>query len=339
MKGEPSLSDIRGQDRAKALLEGILSGGLSSGALLLWGPEGVGKRSSMLALSRKILCGGDPGRSPCGRCLSCRMPLDRHPDFRLLAPGESSSLGIEAVRDLLRGTLEAPLISPLRIAVVDDAHLLTPEASNSLLKSLEEPSGNLLFVLVTPSPDRLLSTLLSRLLKVRFAPLSDAALQELVRTLRPDTPKDDAERAISMAGGSVGRLLSLLEAPPSDPVAGTRAFLGAIGSGGTVDQRAVAEAFPFLSEKEGFEVFLDGLERLLLSAERASAGLPALPGWSETPLPALYAREGPDFLRARLHDRIGEMRRLAVHNINRGLALEQFLGQIGEIFSSKGSGK
>ncbi|MHB8368758.1 MAG: AAA family ATPase [Leptospirales bacterium] len=339
MKGEPSLSDIRGQDRAKALLEGILSGGLSSGALLLWGPEGVGKRTSMEALSRKILCGGDPGFAPCGRCLSCRMPLDRHPDFRLLEPGETPSIGIDAVRDFLRGTLEAPLISPLRIAIVDDAHRLTPEASNSLLKSLEEPSGNLLFVLVTPAPDRLLSTLLSRLLKVRFAPLSETDLAALARTLRPESSPLEAERAVAMAGGSVGRLLSLLDAPPADPVAGTRSFLGAIGAGGKVDQQAVAEAFPSLSEKEGFEIFLDGLERLLLSAERVAAGLSALPGWSETSLPALYAREGPDFLRASLHDRIGEMRRLAVHNINRGLALEQFLGQIGELFSPKGNGK
>ena len=339
MKGETPLSAIRGQTRAIARCGEILSGGLSSGALLLWGPEGVGKRTTTLALVRRILCSETPSSAPCGRCHSCRTPLEAHPDFHVLEPGETQSIGIDAVRELLRGTLESPLVSPVRIALLDEVHRLTPEASNSLLKSLEEPSENLLFFLLSPSPDRLLPTLLSRLLKVRFSPLSDGDLIAIARELRPESSPEEIDKALILSGGSVGRLLTLVESPLSDPLSRVAGFLGALGPRGRIDFSAVAEAFPSLAEKEGFDVFLDAFERLLLSAERVAGGLSPLPEWRESSLPALYAHEGPDFLRGSLHDKIGEMRRISVHNINRGLALDQFLGWIGELFSPKGSEK
>ncbi|MGC8530250.1 MAG: AAA family ATPase [Leptospirillia bacterium] len=339
MTADPSLSSLRGQDRAIARLSRILSGGLRSGAILLWGPEGVGKRTTALALSRRILCAEPGEREPCGRCLSCRTPLATHPDFHVLDPGETQSIGIDAVRKLLRETLESSLVSPVRIALLDDVHRLTPEASNSLLKSLEEPSDNLLFFLLSPSPDRLLPTLLSRLLKVRFVSLSDGDLLAVARELRPESSPEEIERAGVLSGGSVGRLLTLLDSPLTDPLSRVASLLEGMGSGGRVDFAAVWESFPALAEKEGFDVFLDALERLLLSAERVAGGHAPLPEWAESPLPALYAAEGPDFLRGSLHDKIGEMRRLSVHNINRGLALEQFLGWIGELFSLNGSGK
>ena len=339
MKGETSLSAVRGQDRAIARLREILSGGLRSGAVLLWGPEGVGKRTATLALARQILCSGPGDTAPCGHCLSCRTALSNHPDFHVLEPGETQSIGIDSVRELLRQTLEAPLVSPVRIALLDEVHRLTPEASNSLLKSLEEPSENLLFFLLSPSPDRLLPTLLSRLLKVRFSPLSDGDLTAIVRECRPGSPPEELEKAVTLSGGSAGRLLTLVDAPLSDPLARVATFLGALGPRGRIDFAAVAESFPVLAEKEGFDIFLDAFERLLLSAERVAGGLFPLPEWRESSLPALYAREGPDFLRGSLHDKIGEMRRISVHNINRGLALEQFLEWIGETFSPKGSDK
>ena len=342
MTGDPSLlalSAIRGQERAVARLSRILAGGLRSGAVLLWGPEGVGKRTTALALSRRILCAEPGDGTPCGRCLSCRTPLASHPDFHVLEPGETQSIGIDAVRELLRGTLESSLVSPCRIALLDEVHRLTPEASNSLLKSLEEPADNLLFFLLSPSPDRLLPTLLSRLLKVRFVALSDGDLVSLARELRPESSPEEIERAGVLSGGSVSRLLALVDSPLSDPLSRVATLLGGLGSRGRVDFAAVGESFPALAEKEGFDVFLDALERLLLSAERVAGGHPPLPEWAGSPLPALYAAEGPDFLRGSLHDKIGEMRRLSVHNINRGLALEQFLGWIGELFSPKGSGK
>ncbi|EQD25353.1 MAG: DNA polymerase III, partial [Leptospirillum sp. Group IV 'UBA BS'] len=132
---------VRGHDRPMETVLRIVREGYTSGALLLWGPEGVGKRTAALSLCRTLLCGAGPERAPCGECPSCRTPLASHPDFRLLDRGEAASIGVDPVRALLSGTLEAPLLSPLRAAVIDEAHLLTPEGANSLLKTLEEPAG------------------------------------------------------------------------------------------------------------------------------------------------------------------------------------------------------
>ena len=334
--GIASSSVVRGHDRPMELLARIVREGLTSGAFLLWGPEGVGKRTAAVAFCRRILCSGENGRGPCGECPSCRTPLDRHPDFRLLDRGEAASIGVDAVRALLSGTLEAPLLSPVRAAVIDEAHLLTPEGANSLLKTLEEPANTQLFFLATSAPDRLLPTLRSRLLAVRFHPLSPQDLSALAREFLPDAAPEEVAALIPLAGGSLSRLTRLLDPADREVRAQAEAFLGAFRKGGGSDVAAVASSFAALAEKDSFDRFLDGLERLLLSAERHSAGAAPDPSWRESALPARYAGEIPDFARARIHDRIGDMRRMAVHNPNRGLALEQLLWELSEAFAAGG---
>ncbi len=318
------LSVLRGHDRTGSMILRIVREGLTSGALLLWGPEGVGKRTAGLAISRALLCSGPPEDAPCGDCPSCRTSLERHPDFRFLDRGEAASIGIEPVRELLRGTLEAPLLSPLRAVVIDDAHLLTTEGANSLLKTLEEPAPGLLFFLVTSAPDRLLPTLRSRLLSVRFRPLPESDLSLLARELFPEHSPEELASVLPISGGSVSRLALLLDPADRDVRERTKGFLGAFGSVPAIDMAAVTEGFSSLSDRESFDRFLDELERLLLSAERSLSGEKPLPSWEESALPIRYAEGADDFRRAQLHDKIGEMRRMAIHNINRGLALEQF---------------
>lgn len=325
---------VRGHDRPMETLARIVREGLTSGAFLLWGPEGVGKRTAALALCRRFLCSGDSSRGPCGDCPSCRTPLDRHPDFRLLERGEAASIGVDVVRGLLSGTLEAPLLSPLRAAVIDEAHLLTPEGANSLLKTLEEPANTQLFLLVTAAPDRLLPTLRSRLLAVRFRALPDPDLLALAREVVPEASPEEVAALLPLAGGSLARLYRLLDPADREVRAQTEAFLGAFRKGGGSDVAALTSSFAALSEKEAFDRFLDGLERLLLSSERNLAGESPDLSWSGSPLPGRYAGEIPDFARARIHDRIGDMRRMAVHNPNRGLALEQFLWELSSAFGS-----
>ena len=339
MKGASSVPGhlpLRGHDLQVETLLRIVREGLTSGAFLFWGPEGVGKRTAALFLCRTLLCAAPTGGSPCGECPSCRTPLERHPDFRLLDRGEAASIGIDAVRSLLSGTLEAPLLSPLKAAVIDEAHLLTPEAANSLLKTLEEPAGTQLFFLLTSTPDRLLPTLRSRLLKLRFRPLSESDLLILSEELFPEIPREQISPLIPEAGGSLSRLVLLLDPSSREIREGTSRFLGAFRPRGVADMAAVSGAFSLLSEKESFDRFLDALERLLLSAERHLAGEDPDPAWGGSPLPGRYAGGLPDFARAQIHDRIGDMRRMAVHNPNRGLALEQIFWQLEQAFSAGG---
>jgi len=327
---------VRGHDRPMETVLRIVREGYTSGALLLWGPEGVGKRTAALSLCRTLLCGAGPERAPCGECPSCRTPLASHPDFRLLDRGEAASIGVDPVRALLSGTLEAPLLSPLRAAVIDEAHLLTPEGANSLLKTLEEPAGGQLFFLVTSAPDRLLPTLRSRLLPVRFRPLSDPDLSELAREAFPEVSAEEIAPLLPEACGSLSRLALLLDPSGRKIRDGAVLFLGAFRPDGTADMAAVSEALSILSEKEAFDRFLDLLEGLLLSAERRLAREAPEPSWADSPLPERFVGGLPDFARARIHDRIGDMRRMAVHNPNRGLALEQVFWQLEQAFAAGG---
>lgn len=334
---EVSLRDIHGHDHEIGLLRRIVGKGLESGSLLLWGPEGVGKRTVALGLAREILCPGDQEGEACGKCDSCLTPLSRHPDFRFLDSGEEASIHLDRVREFVQGITELPLLSSLRVGIIDDAHRLTPQAANSLLKMIEEPPEKVLFFMVTSFPDSLLPTLRSRLLGIRFRPLSTPDLEKVARPLFPEQSGNDLAEAIALSGGSVARLSDLLGPSVRERQEKVRLFLGSLRKNRPVDQSGIAASWPFLSEKEGFDPFLDALERLLLSSERSLAGHSVDPSWNGSPLPRDYAGGIRDFRRAELHDRIGEMRRLMVYNFNRGLALEQFLRDLEHSFFS-GSG-
>jgi hypothetical protein len=326
------LADIQGHEREIGILRKIAGSDLQSASFLLWGPDGVGKKSAALALAREILCGSENRESACGGCESCRIPLSRHPDFRFLDTGEELSIGIDRVRGFCEGNRELPLLSPLRVGVVDEAHRLTPEAANALLKIVEEPPGKMLYFFVTSLPDRLLPTLRSRLIEIRFKPLGFSTLVQIARSLFPDRSQEEVSEALPLSGGSVTRLDQLLNPSFREGQEKIRQFLESFGPDSPADQRRISEAWSTLSEKEGFDQFLDSLERLLLSCEHSLAGAGIEPSWSGSPLPRHYAGGMSDFRRSELHDRIGEMRRMMVHNINRGLALEQFLWSLDTSF-------
>jgi len=331
---ERPLSEIFGHAKEIAALRTIVGQGLNSASFLLWGPEGVGKKTVATALSRDFLCVSAGLEGACGGCESCRTSLWGHPDFRFLDSGEELSIGIDRVREFLEETREMPLLSPLRVGIVDQAHRLTPEAANSLLKSVEEPPGTMLFFFITSLPDRLLPTLRSRLLEVRFKPLPEEILAQMALRDFNGRPEEEIRDAVILAGGSVTRLYELMNSTFREGQEKIRKFLESVRPDRNYDQTTIADSWPFLSEKEGFDQFLDSIERLLLSCERSLAGGDADHSWSGSSLPGEYAHGMADFRRAQLHDRIGEMRRLMVHNINRGLALEQFLWHLDSSFHS-----
>ena len=334
MSPERPLSDVLDHDSEIGILRTLVRQGLQSASLLLWGPEGVGKKMVAQALSREFLCSSEKGEGACGECESCRTPLSRHPDFLVLDSGEDLSIGIDRVRDFCEQNRETLLLAPLRIGIVDDAHRLTREAANGFLKIVEEPPGRMLFFFVTPFPDRLIPTLRSRLIEVRFKPLAESSLVLISRSLFPDRSEKEISEAVALSGGSVVRLGQLVDPCFREGQEKIRQFLASFRPGSSPDQERIAASWTVLSEKEGFDHFLDMLERLLLSSEQFLAGVPVDPALGESPIPKEYALGMADFRRAELHDRIGEMRRMMVHNLNRGLALEQFLWQLDRSFRS-----
>jgi DNA polymerase-3 subunit delta' len=226
-------SSILGHRRLLALLARAIANDRLPPSLLFAGPSGVGKRRTTVAVAAVINCldprsgdSADPTTAlvtdACGACASCRrIARGVHPDIILVEPGESGSIKVEQVREVIEQAAYRPFEARRRVVIVDEADAMMGSAQSALLKTLEEPPSASVFVLVSSRPDALLPTVLSRCPRLRFGPLSapDVAAV-LVRDHEYD--EADAHAAAAEAGGSVARAVE-------------------IGSTGVVDARQAAQ--------------------------------------------------------------------------------------------------
>jgi len=211
MPAEPliNFATIRGHQRVRDLLRAAVANDRLPHALLFAGADGVGKRSVALALTAWLLCDED-GDDACGACASCRqVAASSHPDFQLVAVAAGKKeIGVDRSRDVKRFTQLRPMRGTLKVAVVDDAHMLTAAAQNALLKTLEEPPEHSLLILVANNPDALLPTVRSRCQRVQFSPLPNDALVDILTRDHGMAPAT-ARQLAALAEGSPGRALAL----------------------------------------------------------------------------------------------------------------------------------
>jgi DNA polymerase-3 subunit delta' len=252
----PRLSDIQGQPQAVLVLRRAISAQRLAQAYLFSGPEGVGKVTTARALAAALNCPDSPGEG-CDGCSACRKVAEGvHPDLHLIAP-DQGSIKIDRVRALEEHLGFAPHEGKRRIIVVDGADLLNLHAANALLKSVEEPRPATLFILASAAPHRVVPTLVSRCQRIRFFPLRREALAALVAR-HSDADSASQGAAVSLARGSVGRALRLLESAQVATIQGTAgailraaqastalaAFEAAGGAG--KERLALAEALDFV---------------------------------------------------------------------------------------------
>jgi len=186
---------ILGHDRQKAILRRASANDRLAHAYLFQGPEGVGKRLMALALVRTLVC---QTREGCGDCPACRrIDHHNHPDLHLLEPVDGV-IKIEQVRKVQRELSLRPLEAAKKVCLIDGAETMNPAAANALLKTLEEPSGAALLILLAAHPERLLPTIRSRCQTLAFGRLSRDVLQgALVRQLGINPVEGDILAALS----------------------------------------------------------------------------------------------------------------------------------------------
>jgi DNA polymerase-3 subunit delta' len=188
-----TFEQILGHERQKNILRRALNGGRLAHAYLFAGPEGVGKRLMALAVARVLFCAKGTG---CGECAACRKLDHRnHPDLHVLE-ADGSSIKIEQIRAIQRDLSLRPCEGSRKVCLIEAADLMTVAAANALLKTLEEPRGDTLLILLTSHPQRLLETIRSRCQLLHFA----RQPQELIRaTLQTQLGVDDAEAHVLAA--------------------------------------------------------------------------------------------------------------------------------------------
>jgi DNA polymerase-3 subunit delta' len=179
-------------------------------ALLFAGPDAVGKRFLAQQLAMTLNCQGSIADDWCGICRSCRLiQLGNHPDVSILEPeGDGQVIKIERVRQLIREAVRNPFQGKNKVFILDEAHRLNPASGNALLKILEEPPLSSKLVLVTSQPHALLTTIRSRCQLVQFAGLTESEIAAILES-RFTMNKEEASQRAGMAGGSLGKAVSL----------------------------------------------------------------------------------------------------------------------------------
>ncbi|MDD5098032.1 MAG: DNA polymerase III subunit delta' [Candidatus Omnitrophica bacterium] len=180
-------ADIKGQDKAVGRLKEYLRHGRLASAYLFLGPDGVGKFLAARTLAKAVNC-QEGDFDSCDKCASClKIEKGAHPDVHIIGrpieddPAASETVKIEEIRQLQKEINLKPYEGKCKVFIIDNAHRLTPEASGALLKTLEEPPGNSLIILLSSKPALLFKTIISRCQVLKFFPLPRIRLKEVLR--------------------------------------------------------------------------------------------------------------------------------------------------------------
>lgn len=203
-----------GQDHVVRTLKNALSKNMVSHAYLLSGVRGTGKTSTAKLLAKALNCLDLIEGEPCNKCMNC-LKINEGNFMDIIEIDAASNRGIDEIRDLREKIKFMPVEGKSKVYIIDEVHMLTGEAFNALLKTLEEPPGHIVFILATTEPHKIPLTILSRCQKFDFHKIPSDILIERLRYIANDSEGKITEEALTLiaklAGGGLRDAISLLD--------------------------------------------------------------------------------------------------------------------------------
>lgn len=211
-----SFNELVGQEQVTVPLSAALDNGRINHAYLFSGPRGCGKTSSARIMARSLNCVNGPTSKPCGKCNSCVSLAANGPgNLDVTELDAASHNGVDDMRELRDRAMFAPAESRYRIFIIDEAHMITNQGSNALLKIVEEPPAHLIFIFATTEPEKVIGTIRSRTHHYPFRLLTPQAMRGLLeRTVAAEDAIIEESvypLVIRAGGGSPRDTLSILD--------------------------------------------------------------------------------------------------------------------------------
>ena len=251
-----TFDDLVGQEPIIRTLKNALKSGNLTHAYLFAGPRGTGKTSTARLLAKTINCSNPQDGEPCNECQQCR-EITAGNSFNVIEIDAASNRGIDNIRDLREKVMMPPSTGKYKVYVLDEAHMLTPEACNALLKTLEEPPPYAIFVMATTDVHKMLPTVLSRCQRFDFKRISTRQIIERLLYVSEQEQvkleRSAAELIARAAAGGMRDALSLLDqaiaySGEEISLAQVQAMLG------VADPRAISRLITYIAELNSSDV-------------------------------------------------------------------------------------
>ena len=209
-----SFSEIVGQDHVKKVLTNALKMGRVAHAYIFAGPRGTGKTTTARILAKSLNCESRKDVEPCNRCQSC-LAIDEGAFMDVVELDAASNRGIDEIRRIREAAGYRPIEGKYKVYIIDEVHMLTKEAFNALLKTLEEPPGHVVFVLATTNLEKVPPTIVSRCQVLEFKNLPENLIFERLKEVsskeRMEIEEDALRFLARRAEGGMRDALTLLE--------------------------------------------------------------------------------------------------------------------------------